>query len=184
LDRATKQQTIKNYREKITKSSSVILTDYRGLNVPQMEKFRGKLREKEIDYQVVKNTLTKLAIKDTPYEGLDQFINGPVSIALSYDDPITPIKIAVDFSKENKNLKIKGGFVDGKIIDAKVIPSLAKIPSKLVLQGQLVGLMAAPISQFLTVLGGVPRQFLDLLTAIKEKKEQEEDGGQQEPQEE
>ncbi|MDK2798835.1 MAG: large subunit ribosomal protein [Clostridiales bacterium] len=165
-----KQEAVQALVEKLKSATSGILVDYRGLTVEQDTQLRNKLREAGIEYKVVKNTLTRFAAKETGYEGLDEFLHGPTSLALSYEDPVAPAKILSEFAKDNEKLEIKVGFVDGKIIDLNEIKALAELPPKEVLIAKVLGGFNAPISGFVNVLNANLRGLAVALNAIAEKK--------------
>lgn len=167
-----KTQNIDEIKEKIEKAQSVVLVDYRGLNVSELTDLRKKYREAGIEYKVYKNTMMRFAFKDSGLEGFNEFLKGPSAIAFGYDDPVTPAKISAEFAKENDKLEIKAGVVDGKIIEATEVENLAKLPSKEVLVAQALGGLNAPIQGFANVLNGTIRGLAIVLNAIAEEKEQ------------
>lgn len=132
--------------EKLKAAQAGILVDYRGLTVEEDTKLRAKLREAGVEYKVVKNTLTRFAIKELGYDELDEQLNGPTSLAISSEDPVAPAKIISDFAKNNENLTIKAGFLDGKVISLDEIKTLASTPSKDVLIAKIMGSLNSPIS--------------------------------------
>ena len=132
--------------EKLKAAQAGILVDYRGLTVEEDTKLRAKLREAGVEYKVVKNTLTRFAIKELGYDELDEQLNGPTSLAISSEDPVAPAKIISDFAKTNENLTIKAGFLDGKVISLDEIKTLASTPSKEVLIAKIMGSLNSPIS--------------------------------------
>jgi large subunit ribosomal protein L10 len=121
-----------------------------------------KLRESGIEYKVYKNTLAKLAVNDLGITGIDEYLEGPVSIAIGYEDPTVPARILNDFAKEHKKLELKAGVVQGEVFDTEKVKQLASIPPREVLLAKLLGSFKAPVSN-----------FAYLLNAIKEKKESE-----------
>lgn len=165
-----KVKAVEELRDKFSRSSTAIITDYRGLNVTQMTELRKKLKEQEIEYKVVKNNLTKIAIQDCDYN-LDDFLKGPNAIAFSYEDPVAPAKILVDFAKTNKKLEIKAGVVEGKIASNDIILELAKMPSKEQLLASAVGAIQSPLYGIVGVLEGNLRNFVYTLQAIQNQKE-------------
>lgn len=132
--------------EKLKAAQAGILVDYRGLTVEEDTKLRAKLREAGVEYKVVKNTLTRFAIKELGYDELDEQLNGPTSLAISSEDPVAPAKVISDFAKTNENLTIKAGFLDGKVISLDEIKTLASTPSKEVLIAKIMGSLNSPIS--------------------------------------
>ncbi len=165
-----KEQKVQELAEKMNNSQSFVFTDYRGLNVAEINKLRDKLREQGIEYQVVKNTLTLLAARQVEIEDLEEVLTGPTAVAFGQDDPVSPAKVLNDFSKDHKQLEIKGGVLDGSFISAERVGQLAKIPPREELLAKLMGSMQAPVSGFVCALAGVPRKLLYCLNAIKEQK--------------
>jgi large subunit ribosomal protein L10 len=168
-----KKEEVQVLAERISKAVSGILVDYRGLTVEQDTDLRNKLRNANVDYKVVKNTLTRFAVKGTSYEELDPFLHGPTSLALTYGDPVSAAKVLSDYAKTNDKLEIKAGFVDGKVIDVKGVKILAELPSKEELIAKVLGGFNAPISGFVNVLNANLRGLAVALNAIAEKKAQE-----------
>jgi len=170
LLRKEKEQFVEELRESIQDTTVTILSDYRGLNVADMTSLRNQLRQASVNYRVVKNTLMKLAIRDTDLEPLIDQISGPTAIAFSHDDPITPAKVLEDFIKKQPNLEIKGGMVEGKLVDAKGVKQLAEIPGREVLLGKLVSLLHVGPTHLVTVLSANLQKFLQVLNAICQQK--------------
>lgn len=166
-----KRQIVEEIKEKIEKSQSVVLVDYRGLNVDEVTQLRRKCREAGVDYKVYKNTLMRFAFKDAGYEEFNKYLTGPNAVAFGYEDPVLPAKITNDFGKDHNNLEIKAGIVDGKIVELEEIKRLAELPSREVLIAQVLGGLNAPISGFANVLQGTIRNLVYALNAIKEKQE-------------
>jgi large subunit ribosomal protein L10 len=171
LKKEDKKQIAKDLKERFEKSKVVIATDYKGLNVMAMNDLRRKLREADIDYQVVKNTLLIRASADTDVAQLKDHFVGPSAIAISYDDPVAPAKVLTDFAKENKKLEIKAGVMGDKLMDVAAIKSLALLPSREVLLGQVLSAMNGVPTAFVRALNGVLGNFMNVLTAIKDQKE-------------
>jgi large subunit ribosomal protein L10 len=171
LKKENKKQIAKNLKERFSKSKVVIATDYKGLDVMAMNDLRRKLREADIEYQVVKNTLLIRASEDTDVALLKDYFVGPSAIAISYDDPVAPAKVLVDFAKENKKLEIKAGIMGNTMLDVAAITSLASLPSRDILLGQVLSAMNGVPTAFVRVLNGVMGNFLNVLTAMKDQKE-------------
>jgi large subunit ribosomal protein L10 len=151
-------------------SKSVILADYRGLNVMEVTELRKKLREAGVEYRVVKNTLTSRAAKAANIDGLDQFLSGPTALAFGIDDVVAPAKILADFAKDHKKLELKGGVLEGKVIDLDAVKQLANLPSREVLLGQLAGMLQAPMRGLVTVLSGPLRNLTYAVEAVRKQK--------------
>jgi large subunit ribosomal protein L10 len=166
-----KQQIVEALREKFAASKVVILTDYKGLNVEQMNDLRRKLREAEVEYQVVKNTLLTRASMDTSVAVLSDAFKGPSGVAIAFKDPVTPAKVLMQFAKDNAKLEIKVGVLNGKLLDPAAIMALSKLPSREELLAQVLSAMAAVPRSLVQALADVPRRMVNVLNAIKEQKE-------------
>ena len=146
-----KSQVVAEIVEKLQKSSSTIVVDYKGLTVEEVTELRKKMREAGVEYKVYKNTLVTLAARELGLEDLVQHLEGPVSIAFGYDDATAAARVLFNFSKDHKKLELKAG-----------VEKLATIPSREVLIAKILGSFKAPLSN-----------LAYLLNAIKEKKESE-----------
>ena len=161
-NRTLKEAKVAEIKEKLEKAQAVILADYQGVTVEEDTQLRKNLREAGIEYKVYKNTLVILAAKELGIEGMDAFLEGPISIAFGYDDVTAPARILNDFANDHKKLELKAGVVNKEIYDKDKIVQLASIPSKEVLIAKLLGSIKAPLSN-----------LAYLINAIKEKKEAE-----------
>jgi len=170
MQKELKIKLVKDIKEKFDKSKVVILTDYKGLTMSQLSKLRRKLRTIDAEYKVFKNTLISRAIKDKSYDGIDPLLTGSTAILFGYKDQVAPTKVLSEFIKENEKPGIKGGLLDGKVIDTKTITMLAKLPSREVLLGRVVGTMKAPITNFVLDCKGILNKFVYALSAIRDKK--------------
>ena len=166
-----KSQNVEEIKEKISKAQSVVLVDYRGLNVEQLTELRSRYRKAGVEYKVYKNTMMRFAFKDSGLEEFNEFLKGPSAIAFGYDDPVQVAKITSDFAKENDKLEIKAGVVDGKIIDVNGVKDLGDLPPREVLIAQVLGGFNAPIQGFANVLQGTIRSLAIVLNAIQEKQQ-------------
>lgn len=143
-----KQPIVDEISEKISGAQSVVLVDGRGLTVTQDTALRKALREAGVQYKVYKNTLMKRAFEGTDCAALDQYLEGPSAIAISKDDATAPARILYKFAKDNAQLEIKGGVVEGKAYDAKALEPISQIPSREELLSKLLGSLQAPITNF------------------------------------
>jgi large subunit ribosomal protein L10 len=166
-----KQQIAEDLHDKFAKSAIIVLTDYKGLDVAAINDLRRKLRESDIEYQVVKNTLLARAAEDTEVALIKDHFKGPSAVAISYDDPVAPAKVLTQFAKDNGKLEIKVGVLNGKVLDAQAIKALALLPSREVMLAQLLATLNAVPTSFVRVLAEVPRSLLNVLTALKDQKE-------------
>ena len=140
--REQKDSFVTQMKNDIEKSMAVLLVDYTGLTVAEERQLRKKLRESQVGYKVVKNTLMKRAVANTPYEGVSKFLKGtPTGVILGFGDPIVAAKHTVEFLKECEHLKIKGGIFDNKAITAKEVEALSKFPSRGELIAGILGMI-------------------------------------------
>lgn len=165
-----KKQVVQELTEKVKSAQSIVLADYRGLTVEQDTALRNALRTAGVEYKVVKNTLTSLAMKANGLEGLDSYLNGPTAMAISSTDAIAPAKVLSEYAKKFEKLELKAGVVEGKVIDVNGIKALAELPSREVLIAKMLGSFNAPITGFVNVLNGNVRGLVVALNAIAEQK--------------
>lgn len=171
MNRDEKSEKIRKLKETFTQAKFAVVADYRGLKVTEFEKLRGALRQNDTQIQVAKNTLLRLAVQGTEYEGLGESFTGTTAIAFSFDEPVGPAKVISDFAKEYEALEVRSAMMDGKMFSADEVSALAKLPSKEQLLGQLCGVLVAVPTGFVRALNGVPSNLVYALQAIKEQKE-------------
>ena len=149
-----KQAIVDALAERLQNAEGGVLVDYRGINVADDTELRRELRAENVEYSVVKNTLTRLAMKKIGLEGLDEQLNGTTSLATSTDDPIVPIYKLTKFSEKmgDDMFTIKGVFVNGKVLSPAEVAELADLPSKDALYSRVLGTMLAPITGLAVVL--------------------------------
>lgn len=164
-----KKRIVKELSEKIGKAKSIILADYRGVTVEEDTKLRSSLRKEKVEYRVVKNTFLWRGVKENGLEELEQYMHGPTSVAISYDDPVAPAKILMNYSKENGKFQVKAGILEGKIIDMEKIKELASLPSKDVLVSKALGGLKSPMYGLVNVLNANIRGLVTVLDAIAQK---------------
>ncbi|NLM40339.1 MAG: 50S ribosomal protein L10 [Firmicutes bacterium] len=172
MPKPEKVQMVQEIQERLSKVQGAVIADYRGLDVATITELRKQLREAGVEFKVLKNTLTILAAREVGLDDLEQFLAGPTAIAFGYDDPVTAAKIISEFAKKNKNLEIKGGLVEGKVLDADGVKALADLPSREVLLSMVLRGMQAPIAGMVNVLQGNIRNFVYALEAVRKKKEE------------
>jgi len=166
-----KKQVVEEIKAKVEKAQSVVLVDYRGLNVEEVTELRKKYSEAGVDYKVYKNTMMRFAFKEAGFEDFNENLTGPNAVAFGYDDPVAPAKVTNEVAKDHEKLEIKAGIVDGQIIGLERIKALADLPSREVLIAQVLGGLNGPISGFANVLQGTMRNLVYALNAGKEKQE-------------
>ena len=168
MNRQDKAAVVEELRESLDNVSAVVLTEYRGLDVPSVVELRQKLRESGVHYRVVKNTLAKLAIEGTDKEYLSEHLQGPIAIAWS-DDAVAPAKVLCGFAKDHEGLTIKAGYLSGNPVDVDGLNALALLPGKDELRSKLLSVFMGSGTKLVTVLTQVPRNFLSVL---KQREEQ------------
>lgn len=161
---------INDLKTRYERASISFLLKNKGLTVAEMTDLRKKLKSVNVDVKVAKNTLSKIAIKDTAYDVLSNYFEGPVVTLWGYGDPVVPAKVLNTFLKDQQKAEFVVGALQQKLINHKDLATLATLPSKEELLAKMLGSLNAPISGFVNVLAGVPRSFLNVLNAIKEKK--------------
>jgi large subunit ribosomal protein L10 len=145
--------------DRLGRAVTVVLVDYRGLNVSQMTELRKRLRGVGVEFKVAKNTLVLRAANQKGIDGLEDYLVGPVALAFGYNDPVAPARVLSGFVKEFRKLTIKGGILEGQVVEDTAIQQLADLPPREVLIGRVVGGIAAPLTGLVTVLNGTMRNF-------------------------
>ncbi len=154
-----KGQVVAEITEKLEKSSSAVVVDYRGLKVEEVTELRKQFREAGVEYKVYKNTLVRRAAKDLGINELnDELLVGPNAIAFGYEDPVAPARIISDFMKTHPKLELKMGIVEGEFYDRDKIEALSQIPSREVLIAKLLGSLKAPMSNFVYMLDALVKK--------------------------
>ena len=154
----SKKAVVEALSGKIKEASSIVFVDYKGITVAQDTALRQQFREAEVEYSVVKNTLTRFAAKNAGYN-FDEVLNGTTAMACTTGDPIAPARIVCEFAKKNKlPLAIKGGIVEGSVLSAEQLSSFGELPSKNALVASVLGTFLAPISSLACVLDQIREQ--------------------------
>ena len=153
-----KIKEVEELAEKIKKANVVLLTDYRGITVEDITEVRAKLRNTNTEYKVIKNNITRRALKACGVEGLDEILEGPTAVILGYNDYLEPSKIIYEYTKDHDFYKIKGGIIEGKVVSAEEIITLAKLPSRETLLGMLAGALLGNITKLAVALDQVKVQ--------------------------
>lgn len=167
---AQKAASVAEIKERFSGAASVIMADYRGLTVKEMQALRTKLREVGSDIKVYKNSLTEIALRELALPEMDAYLAGPTAFVFS-DDPVAPAKAVMDFAKEHKALEVKGGFVENRVVDEAAVKAIASLPSREQLVAKLLGTMLNPMGNLVRVLNGPTAAFARALNAIAEQKQ-------------
>ncbi len=170
LNRQEKALVIEEVAGQVAKAQSIIIAEYRGLDVASVTVLRKQARESGVYLRVLKNTLVRRAIADTSFDGLSDQLVGPLMYAVS-EDPVAAAKTMADFAKTNPSLVIKGGAMPNSLLDEAGVKALASMPSRDELLAKLLGTMQAPITQFVRTLNEVPTTFVRGLAAVRDQKE-------------
>jgi large subunit ribosomal protein L10 len=146
-----------------------VLSDITGLDVAKVTELRRRCRAQGVEFRVVKNTLAKRGVKNTPAAGLDRYFDGPTAIAISRETENAAARVLSKFAEEHEMPKLKAGFVDGNVIDARGVAALAKLPPRAELVAQLMGGIQGPARGLLAVLQGPVRNLASVLKQVSEK---------------
>ena len=172
ISREAKEQAVATLENELGRLKLAVMTDYRGLTVSEINELRNNLRKEGMSYKVTKNTLLKLAAKNSmPSLDASKF-TGPMALAIGFDDEVAPARVIFQYAKEHEALEIVGAITaEGELLSPAEVKALASLPSREQLLGQVVGSIAAPLTGFVGVLGGNVRSILNVLNAIKEVQE-------------
>ena len=170
MDRRTKEQVAAELHEKLKDFKLAVLTGFSGMDVAKMTALRVLLRKSNAELRVVKNSLLTIASRETDFGQLEKHFHGPLAVAITRGDAVDTTKVLVDFAKKNANLEIKAAMLDGRSLSKEQLAVLAELPSREVLIGQLLSVMVGAQRSLVTVLSGVPRNFVQVLDAYREKK--------------
>ena len=165
-----KEELIDVLEAELKSASSMIVADYRGLSVKQLAELRHEMRPHNATFYVAKNTLARIAVQRAGVEGLTEFLSGPTAIAFCKDDAAPVAKALAAAAKSTQILQIKGGLIDGVVLDAEGIKTLATLPSRDQLHAQLVVALNGPIQGIASTLAAIPRGLVVALDQIEKQK--------------
>jgi len=172
IAKEVKAEKVSALHSSFVDAKAAILADYSGLNVQQLAELRGQLRPAAGELQIVKNTLARRAVEETAFAPLANHFVGPISVAFSRHDPIAVAKALTEYAKKEPKLNLRVGFVEGQFLSPEQITALAELPPREVLLARMLAGMQSPLSGLVGVLQGVIRQFVYVLQAVKDAKEQ------------
>ncbi|HLJ56576.1 MAG TPA: 50S ribosomal protein L10 [Chthonomonadaceae bacterium] len=167
-----KEETVAGLRELIAGSKGAILTDYRGLTVAEVTTLRRKLRESSAEYHIVKNTLFRRALGGEISPELDKLLSGPTAIVFAQEDIVAPAKAMLDFAAAAKkpDVKVKGGYLDGKVYDLAQVTTISKLPPKPQIMAQIIGSINGPASSLVGTINAVLSELVRTVQLIADQK--------------
>ncbi len=168
---AQKKAAVAEIKDKLTTSNGVILADYRGLSVKDMQELRANVRSAGGEIKIYKNTLTEIAIRELALPSMDEYLSGPTAFVFVESDPVAPAKALTEFAKEHKTLQIKGGLIENAVVDQNAVKAIAALPSYEELIAKLLGTMQNPLVKTVRVLNGPASAFARVLNAIAQQKD-------------
>jgi large subunit ribosomal protein L10 len=172
LNLEQKQAVVAEVSAQLSQAQAVILAEYRSLRVGEMTSLRKRARTAGIYLRVLKNTLARRAVAETPFKGLSEKMVGPLAYGIS-SDPVAVAKVLHEFARENDKFVIRAGAMPNVMMTPKEVADLARMPSRQELLAMLLGTMQAPIAKFVRTLNEVPGKFVRTVAAIKDQKEKQ-----------
>ena len=174
MTKARKHELKGEIAERLQQANAAMVAEYRGLTVAQLTELRVKLRESKSEFRIIKNRVAKVAIRESVehVSAISSALKGPVGLVIVYGDAAAAAKSVLEFGKDKENFKLTAGVLAGKAVSADELKRISELPTMDVLLARLVGTLVAPHRGLLTVVSGVPRQLVQVINAIKDKKEQ------------
>ena len=172
MNRLQKEQQISYLKNVVNEAPSLVFIDFSGVNVEEVTKIRDEFRAANCEYKVIKNTLLSKVVKDTKAEVVDKLLSGPIAIAFSREEPSVAARIALKQAKDFKNFKIRGGYMEGNLLDEDGVKSLSRLPSKDELRGMLLATMLAVPQGMMRLMLAAPQRMLMVLDAKKRQMEE------------
>jgi large subunit ribosomal protein L10 len=168
---AAKSQTIDELAQKLQDSKGAVLLDYRGLSVSAITALRRDLSGGNVEFQVAKNTLLRIAAQRAEVDIAPELLTGPTAVAFGWGDEVTPAKLLSEFARRNRLVSVKGGIVSGRSVTAEQVARIAELPSREILLSQLLGVFQAPAGRALAVMQAPARQVAGLAEALRAERE-------------
>jgi len=170
MPKASKSGTISEIKDKLTESAGIIMADYRGLSVKEMQELRSHVGESGAQMKVYKNTLTEIALREVAMPSMDELLSGPTAFIFVKADPVDPAKALTEFAKKHSALQIKGGFIQSALVDAAGIATIASLPSREELLAKLMGTMVNPVRGFMSMANAPAGALARVMKAVADQK--------------
>ena len=171
MPHAEKIKRVEEISKVMSQAKSIFMTDFSGLSVEQISRLRRELKKEDVTFLVVKNSLARISAKESGFEKMIPFLNGPTGLALAFKDPVSPIRVISDFQRETEKPTIKAAILDGELLGREAAEELRTIPSREILLGQVLSGLVSPISGMVGVLGALLGNLVRTLDAVRAKKE-------------
>ena len=171
---AQKQERVVELKDQLSRTKLAMVSNFRGLTVKEMTTLRRRLQDAGGDYTVAKNTLVRRALQETEgMPAIDNYLEGPTALVLGFNDPVTPVKTILEYFKETKKeLEIRGGIVEGRVVSTQQLQQIATLPSREEMVAKLMGSMQSPAQGVVITLSGVARNLVYVLESIRKQKEE------------
>lgn len=169
MKKTQKVDAVERLRQSIAAQNGAVVVENLGLTVAEVTRLRKTLREVDVEFRVVKNTLIRLAAKDTGFEPMSDAFVGPTAVGFARTDPVALAKAMKEFAAGNPKIRLKAGYLDGKVLSGKEVEALADLPPREILLGKLVGALASPMRRLAQAISDPPRKLVYALHSIREK---------------
>lgn len=160
-------------KDKLSRAKAIYFTDYLGLDVSSITDLRSQFFNADVEFTVAKNTLLKIAAKENNIKGIDEFLTGPTAIAISYNEPSSPAKVIMAFSKKHDKPNVKGILFEGNVLSGDEFKRIANLPSKPELLSQLVSMLQSPLTKLVGTLSAPMMNTVNVLNNLKEQKSEQ-----------
>lgn len=165
ISKQRKQELVSEYVDMLERARGLVVTEYRGMTMKQLDELRGKLREKNASFTVTKNTLLKIALEQVGMAVPDVLLSGPVALVVAFEDLPNTVKTVLDFANGNEIFVVKGGILGTSVVDEKQLDAISKLPPLEVLRAQLIGMTTMPLTQLMGLLEEPGRQVVAVIQA-------------------
>jgi len=165
ISKQRKQELVSEYVDILERARGLVVTEYRGMTMKQLDELRGKLREKNASFTVTKNTLLKIALEQVGMAVPDVLLSGPVALVVAFEDLPNTVKTVLDYANGNEIFVVKGGILGTSVVDEKQLDAISKLPPLEVLRAQLIGMTTMPLTQLMGLLEEPGRQVVAVIQA-------------------